>query len=83
MKIPLVDLKANYLTIKQEIDEAIQKTIDNSSFIMGEPVKEFDKKWAEYCETNFSCGVSNGTEAIRLALLAIGIKSGDEVIISY
>ena len=44
MKIPLVDLKANYLSIKEEVDQAIQRVIDNSSFIMGKDVEEFDKK---------------------------------------
>jgi dTDP-4-amino-4,6-dideoxygalactose transaminase len=79
-KIPLVDLKANYLSIKGEINKAIQKTIDNSSFIMGPIVEEFDNNWAKYCNTNFSCGVANGTEAIRLSLIALDIKNGDEVI---
>jgi dTDP-4-amino-4,6-dideoxygalactose transaminase len=82
MKIPLVDLKANYDSIKGEIDSIIKQTIDNSSFIMGAPVKEFDKNWAEYCNSQFSFGVANGTEAIRLSLLALDIKQGDEVITS-
>lgn len=80
MNIPLVDLKANYKSIKKEIDDAITNVISNTSFIMGPHVEEFDKKWALYCNTKYSFGVSNGTEAVRLALKACDIKEGDEVI---
>lgn len=81
MKIPLVDLKANYLSIKQEIDSAIQRVIDNSSFIMGKEVEDFDKKFADFINAKYSIGVGNGTFALHLALIAAGIKEGDEVII--
>jgi len=80
MKIPLVDLKAQYLSMKKEIDEAIQKIIDNTSFIMGPHVKEFEEDLAKFCNCKYAIGVSSGTSALFLALKAYGIKEGDEVI---
>jgi len=80
MKIPLVDLKAQYVSIKNEIDQAIQEILNNTSFIMGAPVKNFEKELAEFCGCNYSVGVSSGTSALFLALKAYGIKQGDEVI---
>lgn len=81
MKIPLVDLKANYDSIKTEIDEAIHTIIDNSWFIMGKPVKEFEANYAKVCGMNHCISVANGTVAIELALRALGIGHGDEVIL--
>jgi len=80
MKIPLVDLKANYLSIKNEIDSAIRDVIYNTSFIMGPHVKEFDENFAKYIGTKYCSGVANGTVALHLALNTLGIKKDDEVI---
>ena len=80
MKIPLVDLKVQYLSIKKEIDSAIQGIIDNTSFIMGAPVKNFEENLAKFCSCKYAVGVSSGTSALFLALKAYGIKEGDEVI---
>lgn len=80
MPIKLVDLKANYLSIKDEIDAAIAETIDKTGFIMGPAVKDFEEKWATYCGAKHAIGVANGTEAVRLAVKALGIGDGDEVI---
>ena len=80
MHIPLVDLKRQYLSIKKEIDEAIQKVIDNSAFIMGENVQEFENEFAKFCGVKYGVGTSSGTTALHLALVACGVKQGDEVI---
>lgn len=80
MNIPLVDLKAQYRTIKSEIDEAIQRILDNTSFIMGEEVKLFEDDFAQFCNATYAMGVSSGTDALFLALKAIGLQPGDEVI---
>jgi len=80
MKIPFVDLKAQYNLIKNEIDNAIEKVIENTSFIMGENVFKFESEFAKYCNKKYAVGISSGTSALRLALKAIGIKPGDEVI---
>ena len=78
--IPLVDLKAQYCEIKAEIDAAIAHVIDNTSFIMGPDVAGFEAEFAEFCNVDHCIGVSSGTSALELALHALGIGSGDEVI---
>jgi len=80
MNIPLVDLKAQYKTIKEEVDEAIQRVIDSSSFIMGEEVRLFEQEFAQYIGAKHAVGVGSGTDALHLALLAVGVGPGDEVI---
>jgi len=80
MNIPLVDLKANYHSIKNEIDNAIQDVLDNSSFIMGPYVKKFEEDFARFCQVKHGIGCANGTAAIHLALLAAGVKKDDEVL---
>ncbi len=80
MKIPLVDLKAQYNSIKAEIDQAISQTIQSSQFILGSEVKSFEAEIADYIGVKHAIGVASGTEALQLALLACGIKPGDEVI---
>jgi len=80
MAIPLVDLKAPYNSIKDEIDDAIQGVIQNSQFILGEEVAAFESELATYCHTKYAIGVASGTDALHLALLACEIKPGDEVI---
>lgn len=80
--IPLVDLKAQYALIKDEIDEAIQRVLDNTSFIGGNEVTDFEDDFAKYCGAKHAIGVSSGTEALRLALIACGVGEGDEVITS-
>ncbi|MDH5174755.1 MAG: DegT/DnrJ/EryC1/StrS family aminotransferase [Elusimicrobiota bacterium] len=80
MNIPLVDLKRQYLSIKKEIDRAIQEVIDKSGFIMGENVQGFESEFARFCGVKYGVGTSSGTTALHLALVACGIKQGDEVI---
>ncbi len=78
--IPLVDLKAQYDSIRPEIDGAIQRVIDNTAFIMGKEVSDFEAAFAAYCGAKHAVGVSSGTSALFLALLAYDIRPGDEVI---
>jgi len=80
MRIPLVDLRANYQSIKSEVDTAIAEILENASFIMGAPVQEFDERWAEYCGARFAVGLASGSEAVRLALKACDLGPGAEVI---
>jgi dTDP-4-amino-4,6-dideoxygalactose transaminase len=81
MNIPFVDLKAQYNAIKPEIDSAIQNVIENTAFIGGNPVKEFEKSFADYIGVKHCIGCGNGTDAIQLALQAMEIGAGDEVIV--
>lgn len=78
--IPLVDLKAQYDSIRAEIDTAIKAVINNSAFIGGEELYQFEKEFASYCEARACVGVGNGTDALYLTLRALGIGPGDEVI---
>lgn len=80
MKITALDLKRQMAPIRQEIDSAIKEVIDNTSFILGEGVAKFERHAAEYSKVKYAVGVSNGTDAISLALLALGIMPGDGVI---
>ena len=80
MKIPFVDLKAQYDSIKNEIDQAICNVIEDSSFIGGKYLKSFENNFANYIEVKHCIGVGNGTDALFIALKSLGIKDGDEVI---
>jgi dTDP-4-amino-4,6-dideoxygalactose transaminase len=80
MNIPLVDLKVNYHSIKPQIDSAIQDVLESSSFIMGPFVKKFEESFARFCQVKHGIGCANGTAALHLALLAAGVKKGDEVL---
>jgi dTDP-4-amino-4,6-dideoxygalactose transaminase len=80
MSIPLVDLKAQYRAYKDEIDAAVQDIIDNTSFIMGPKLKQFEDDFAAFCRVKHAIGTGSGTEALQMAFLALGIGSGDEVI---
>jgi len=80
VKIPLVDLKAQYKPIEDEINEAIQEVIQSGQFILGSEVEAFESEVAAYCGIKYAIGVASGTDALQLALLACGIKPGDEVI---
>ncbi|MEM7127503.1 MAG: DegT/DnrJ/EryC1/StrS family aminotransferase [Chloroflexota bacterium] len=78
--IPLVDLKAQYLTIQDEMDAAIHRVLNNTSFIMGSEVTRLEGDFADFCGTKYAIGVASGTAALHLSLLALNIGPGDEVI---
>ncbi len=80
MKVPFLDLKAQYQSIKLEIDEAIQSVVESCAFVKGPAVRQFEKNFAEYCGAKYTIGVANGSDALYLALRALGIGAGDEVI---
>jgi dTDP-4-amino-4,6-dideoxygalactose transaminase len=80
MKVPFVDLKRQYASIKAEVDAAIQRVLNNTSFIGGEEVSSFEKAFAEYCSARHAVGVASGTSALYLALMAHNVGKGDEVI---
>jgi dTDP-4-amino-4,6-dideoxygalactose transaminase len=80
MRIPLLDLQAQYQTIKEEIDQAVHSVLDSSVYIMGPEMKTLEKEIATYCGTKEAVAVANGTDALVLTLKAFGIGPGDEVI---
>jgi dTDP-4-amino-4,6-dideoxygalactose transaminase len=78
--IPMLDLKSQYSTIKDEVHTAITRVLDSQQFILGIEVEALEKELAEYCQCKYAFGVSSGTDALLLSLMAIGIQPGDEVI---
>lgn len=82
IRVPLIDLKRQYHSIKEEIDSAIRDVLESQAFILGPQVKEFENLFASYCNTKHAIGVSSGTDALLLALKSLGIGDGDEVITS-
>lgn len=78
--IPLIDLKAQYQTIKPEVNSAIDKVLRSTHFILGEEVEEFEEKFAEYSDARYGVGVGSGLNALELGMRAAGLGSGDEVI---
>ncbi|MDD4927941.1 MAG: DegT/DnrJ/EryC1/StrS family aminotransferase [Gallionella sp.] len=81
MKIPFLDLKAGYLELQPEIDAAIKRVLESGWYILGEEVDSFEREYATYCEARYCVGVANGLDALHLALLAMGVGAGDEVIV--
>ena len=81
MNVPFVDLKAQYLTIKNDIDATIQDCILNTHFIGGDKVKNFEKEFAAYLGLSHVMACANGTDSIEILLQAMGIGAGDEVIV--
>ena len=80
MKVPFVDLHAQYKALSSEMDRVIADVIHKNAFIGGPYLKEFEKNFASFCGVSHAVGVSNGTDALRLALLGCGVGPGDEVI---
>ena len=81
MKVPFLDLAAPYLELKAEIDEAISRVLQSGWYVLGEEVEAFEAEWAAYCGARHAVGVANGLDALILALRALGVGKGDEVIV--
>ncbi|WP_340148665.1 DegT/DnrJ/EryC1/StrS family aminotransferase [uncultured Sneathiella sp.] len=82
MNIPFLDMKSPYLELKDEIDEAVARVCASGWFILGEEVEKFEENYAAYCEANYCAGVGNGLDALHLALRAMSVGPGDEVIVA-
>lgn len=81
MNIPFLDLLASSTEIRHEMDAAISRVLDRGQYILGEEVEAFEGEYAAYCGADHAVGVANGLDALHLALLAMGIQPGDEVIV--
>ena len=82
MNIPLLDLRRQYEPIKKDFESKLSEIFNSSSFIMGSDVVEFEKEFSEYINVKHAISVGNGTDALVIALRALGVKPGDEVITS-
>jgi dTDP-4-amino-4,6-dideoxygalactose transaminase len=82
MKVPLLDLQAQYATIREEVRTAMDRVCDSQHFILGSEVSTFEEEVAAFCDARFAVGVSSGTDALLLALMAVGVGPGDEVVTS-
>ena len=82
MNIPLIDLKAQYKSISEDLDRVTKEVLSSAAYIMGKNVTEFEKEFAEYIGVKHAISVGNGTDALVIALKSLGIGPGDEVITS-
>src|SRR5918999_5800799 len=82
MRVPLLDLEAQYATIRSEVRAAMDRVCDAQLFILGPEVAALEHEVASFCGAKFAVGVSSGTDALLAALMAIGVGAGDEVITS-
>lgn len=80
MNVPYVNLKEQHKPLKKQLLKALEGVLDRGDFILGEDVSKFEEEFAAYCGVKYAVGVNSGTDALYLALLALGVKAGDEVI---
>ena len=81
-KIPLVDLQANYHSLKEEIDQAVHNVMNKCNFIMGQELTDLENNFAKFCDAKYAVGVDSGTSALILALKALGITNPDDEVIT-
>jgi len=76
-----LDIKASYYELKSEIDSAVARVLESGWYILGNEVEEFEDQFSKYCDAKYTVGVANGLDALHLALLAMDVRPGDEVIV--
>ena len=81
MKVPFADFGPQYHEIKNEVDQGLKAIFEQGNFILGQPVKDFEAAFATHCQAKHGIGVNSGTDAIHLAMRALGVGPGDEVIV--
>src|SRR5881409_2812827 len=81
MKVPFIELKTEHHLLREDLRRVWEEALDNAAFIGGAAVEDFERAFAEFCEVRHAIGVGNGTDALTLALAALDIGEGDEVIL--
>src|SRR5579863_94644 len=79
-QVPLLDLKAQHATIREEVLAALTRVVDSQKFILGEEVQKLEEELAPYCQAKYAIGCASGSDALSLALMALDIQPGDEVL---
>lgn len=82
MNVPLLDLQAQYVSLRDELQQAVERVMNSQRFVLGEEVRALENAVAAYCETKYAIGCASGSDALLLALMALDVKAGDEVITS-
>lgn len=82
MNVPLLDLQAQYVSLRDELRRAVERVMSSQRFVLSDEVRELEKTIAAYCETKHAIGCASGSDALLLALMALDVKAGDEVITS-
>src|ERR1044071_498030 len=80
MNVPLLDLQAQYVSIRDELQQAVERVMRSQRFVLGDEGRRLESSIAEYCETKHAIGCASGSDALLLALMALDVKAGDEVI---
>ena len=80
MNVPLLDLQAQYVSLRDGLHQAIERVMDSQRFVLGDEVRELESSIAHYCETKHAVACASGSDALLLALMALDLKAGDEVI---
>ena len=80
--VPLLDLRAQYATIREAVQEAMTRVVESQYFILGPEVEALEREVSDYSQCDFGIGVSSGTDALLIALMSIDLKPGEEVITS-
>jgi dTDP-4-amino-4,6-dideoxygalactose transaminase len=80
MNVPLLDLQAQYASLRDEMRPAIERVLESQRFVLGDEVRRLESSVAEYCQANYAVGCASGSDALLLALMALDIKAGDEVV---
>ena len=78
--VPMIDLVEQHQSIRADVFAAVEQVLDSQKFVLGEVVEQFEQEVADYCDSRFAIGCASGTDALMLALKALGIGRGDEVI---
>ena len=81
MNVSFLDLRSGYLELKREIDDAVARVLDSGWYILGPELESFESEFAAYCDAKHAIGVSDGLDALNLALQAVGVGPGDEVLV--
>jgi len=81
MRVPFLDLQLINNRLRGPLNDAIQKVLSSGSYVLGEHLEAFERQWAQYCDSEYAVGVGNGLDALELALLAVGVQPGDEVLV--